>query len=77
MLNLCYYEKYKSDTRNEADIGLTPAGLIPDNPWNKFKDESDADVDSIIDGKFSNYDGSGYYRDFDHNLKSHEFIAQY
>ena len=46
MMNPCYYEKYKSDTRNEADIGLTPT-----YEWNKFKDESDADVDSMNDIK--------------------------
>ena len=44
-------------------------------PWSEFR-EGDSDY-SIVKGEFSEYDGSGYYRDFPHNITTVEFIEDY
>ena len=34
-------------------------------PWNEYQSKDDTEIDLIINGEFSSYDGSGYVRDID------------
>mmetsp|Transcript_8699 Transcript_8699/g.16991 ORF Transcript_8699/g.16991 Transcript_8699/m.16991 type:complete len:466 (-) Transcript_8699:2378-3775(-) len=57
----CYEASYNDDNRNETDIYVNEEFSLP------FQEASDNDIDSIIIGDFSNYDGSGNTFDINTN----------
>ena len=59
--NLQWYEEnYKLDSNREKDT--LERGQYP---WNEYQDKDETEIDMIIFGEFSDYDGSGYVRDID------------
>ncbi|CAG9335312.1 unnamed protein product [Blepharisma stoltei] len=69
----CYHSEYDDDTKYTEKLNLN-SGNTQD--YEIYRSTSYTNISSILIGEFSNYDGSGYVKDFTYSLTLEEFTDQ-